>query len=898
MRWFVLPDGASPDVQQKYAVVLAIHAALLPSGYIIYFGGDEHDPVLWDNHDVHHTRLFNCTTLSVEPFDPGSPDGDVFCCGHAMLGDGKLLVAGGTEVFVGQAPGIHHDHMPGLRDASTYDPWARMWSAIEPMIDPFPKFPRPGSHLLRPEGGRWYPTLVTVQDGSVVALCGHPSNQDARHNNHIPERFVPSLQSWIQLEEPPTNQLEVTDDTRLYPRVHLLPNGSLFCSTPLGTIPRSQLIDPWKGSRQFVADAPPIDTQTGDPALVGPDGKPIAMPSGVYWGNSFTQCATSVLLPLVPPHYAPRILICGGRKAYVIDLQGVVERGETHSRWLQAGGRGLDVPRFHLNAVLLPTGDVFVCGGVNVFNHDVNGVNVPEIYHPETNSWSTLTSAPANVVRNYHSVALLMPDGRIWTAGSDHNGGQGVGNADLRIEIFEPDYVGRSDRPTITWVTDSVICGETFDVETPDPESIGRVAVIRTGSVTHSFNSDQRYVRLDFKVAAPGHLSVIAPPNGRVAPPGSYLLFLLNKSGIPSKGRFVHIGMHQQHVFYRNVADRIEHIFWDEPTEQLYHDNWTDRARELDAAGEPCAMLTPFQQHVFYRATDSSIRHILWDGRQGNIFHDNWTSRANAPGAAGDPCVMTTAHQQHVFYRTGTGAIHHILWDDRTARGFFDDDWTFRARAPFAAGDPATLVTPNQQHIFYRTRTGAIHHILWDDRTAHGFFHDDWTAAVGAPAAGGNPVTMLTPHQQHVFYRTVTGAIHHILWDDRTAAGFFHDDWTAAVGAPAAAGDPVTMLTSHQQHIFYRSEDGHIEHILWDDRAGAGFFHDSWTQRTHAPRAAAGPAVMVTPHQQHIFYRDVDGQIQHILWDEWPQDFYHDNWTARTGAPLAAGRPVTMMTRV
>ncbi|MEP6692574.1 MAG: galactose oxidase-like domain-containing protein [Gemmatimonadaceae bacterium] len=900
-RWFIVPEGASDDVQRNYAGVLAIHAALLPTGQIIYFGGDEHDPALWQNNDVDHTRLFDCATLHVEGFNPGSPPGspptDLFCCGHAMLGDGKLLVAGGTEFFFELAPGTHHhEHMPGLRDASVYDPFARAWTRIDSMIDPFPGFPNP-KHDGRPEGGRWYPTLLTIHDGSILALCGHPSNQDVRHNNHIPERYVPFLGSWIALPEP-SPLFEISDDTRLYPRVHLLPNGTVFCSTPLGTEHRSQTIDPMTGLRRFAGAAPPRDTVSGDLALTGPFGNAIDMQNGVYWGNGFTQCATSVLLPLEPPHYAPRVLICGGRKAHVIDLQAITTDPAAQPPWNPTGLRANEEPRFHLNAVLMPTGDVFVSGGCRKFNQDRTADNVPEIYHSETNDWESLSDTPARVTRNYHSVALLMPDGRIWTAGSDRDGGQGFASAELRIEIFEPDYFARADRPRIGSAPDTVMCGDSFDIETPDAASIGRVAIIRAGSVTHSFNSDQRYVGLDFRRSGDARLSVTAPPNGRIAPPGSYLLFLLNTDGVPSAGQFVRIGMHQQHVFYRDVRGGIEHIFWDEPTSHLYADNWTARTGEIAAAGNPATMVTPDQQHVFYRATDGSIRHIFWDARPRQLFHDNWTQRSGAPLAFGDPATMVTPHQQHIFYRTRAGAIHHVLWDDRTPNGFFHDDWTARAGAPLAAGDPVTMVTPHQQHIFYRTVAGAIHHVLWDDRTVAGFFHDDWTARAGAPLAAGDPATMITPHQQHIFFRTQGDAIHHILWDDRNPGGFFHDDWTARAGAPLAADDPATMITPHQQHIFYRTQGGAMHHILWDDRTKGGFFHDDWTARAKAPVPVAGPATMVTPHQQHIFYQGRDGTIEHILWDGWTEDFFRDEWTALTGATRAAGRPVTMVTRV
>jgi hypothetical protein len=147
------------------------------------------------------------------------------------------------------------------------------------------------------------------------------------------------------------------------------------------------------------------------------------------------------------------------------------------------------------------------------------------------------------VKRNYHSVALLLPDGRVWTAGSNHDGQQGRETLEPRIEILNPPYVGVPNRPQITSAVEGIVPGGArFTLETPQARAIARVAIIRVASVTHSFSSDQRYVGLDFSVASDHQLSVAAPPNHNIAPPGYYLLFVLDQAGLPSEGRFVRVG--------------------------------------------------------------------------------------------------------------------------------------------------------------------------------------------------------------------------------------------------------------------------------------------------------------------------------------------------------------------
>ena len=146
------------------------------------------------------------------------------------------------------------------------------------------------------------------------------------------------------------------------------------------------------------------------------------------------------------------------------------------------------------------------------------------------------------------------------------------------------------------------------------------------------------------------------------------------------------------------------------------------------------------------------------------------------------------------------------------------------------------MLVGDQQHVFYRGANDHINHIFWAPSAAAPRF-DDWTASAGALSAAGDRVAaMLTPGQQHVFYRGPNGKIIHILWN--SASGSFGcDDWKTRSGAPAAAGDPTTLTTGGQQHVFYRSESGSIIHVLWQ----AGFAHpywDDWTSRSHTVAAA------------------------------------------------------------
>jgi outer membrane protein assembly factor BamB len=282
-----------------------------------------------------------------------------------------------------------------------------------------------------------------------------------------------------------------------------------------------------------------------------------------------------------------------------------------------------------------------------------------------------------------------------------------------------------------------------------------------------------------------------------------------------------------------------------------------------------------------------------------------------APPAGGDPVTMVTSlpNQQHVFYRGLDGSIQHIFWDANEPPDDLQHDVWTRPDSPHASGNPATMVTtaPNQQHVFYRAIDGSIQHIFWDAREPPGRLHrDNWTALGHAPLAGGNPVTMATsnPNQQHVFYRGIDGVIEHLFWDARERPGNVrHDTWSVR-NRPRASGDPATMVTAtpNQQHVFYRGIDGSIQHIFWDASEPPGVSHlhrDSWTSLAQAPLAAGDPVTMVTasPNQQHVFYRARDNSIQHLFREasEPPPVVHPDTWTLPS-PPRAVGSPATMAT--
>jgi hypothetical protein len=238
-----------------------------------------------------------------------------------------------------------------------------------------------------------------------------------------------------------------------------------------------------------------------------------------------------------------KILLVGGgsptASAEVIDLN-------SGGAW--RGVAPMSVARRQLNATLLADGTVLATGGTNSSGFNTaptdSRVLAAERWDPVTEGWSSLASMTHN--RLYHSTALLLPDGRVLSMGSGQPAATGLSD-DYTGEIFTPPYLFSADgtlapRPTITSAPTSVSYGSGFAVTTPEAATIVRATWIRLSSVTHAFNQNQRMNRLSVTVTGPSSVMVSAPSGPNLAPPGHYMLFLIDNHGVPSVAKIIQIG--------------------------------------------------------------------------------------------------------------------------------------------------------------------------------------------------------------------------------------------------------------------------------------------------------------------------------------------------------------------
>jgi Galactose oxidase-like, Early set domain/Fibronectin type III domain/Kelch motif len=456
-------SAQDPGTVGKFSSVMtwpymAIHAHLLPTGKVMWWPGFD---------DADNSQLWNpATNANTAAAKTGA---NIFCSGHAFLGNGQLLVGGG-----------HVTSWVGLPDAYIYNPLNDAWTRLPDMSN-----------------GRWYPTNTTLPNGDVLVVSGWIDTTQGV--NDEPQVWQSATASWRNLS---AAHLALP----FYPFMFVAPNGKVFCAGPSRT---SRYLDvTGTGDWSSVANSN-YGTRNWGSAVTYDDGKVLLIggsPCGFYDKN----CTTSPTAT-----------------AEIIDLNSSTPTWK-YTGSMVTGGRNLH------NATLLADGKVLVTGGSrgteDPNTQPSNPAYESEMWDPATGTWTTMASLTK--IRSYHSVAVLLPDGRVLSAGGTFGGAS--------AEIYSPPYLFHGSRPTITSAPTSVGYGQSFFVGTPDATSISKVTLLALSSVTHGFNMGQRISRPLFSQAT-GGLNVTAPSNRNTTPPGYYMLFILNSNGVPSVAEIVQI---------------------------------------------------------------------------------------------------------------------------------------------------------------------------------------------------------------------------------------------------------------------------------------------------------------------------------------------------------------------
>ena len=455
-----------------------VHAALLHTGVVFIIAGSGNDENNVD--EPAGSAVWNLSTGKFyRPKTPLAADGsplDIFCVGHSFLSDGRLMCAGGT---------LQYDPFYGLPASLVFDPITETWTDVQSMTY-----------------GRWYPAVITLGDGRVLAVSGLNENGFLETYQSI----YAAATGWVDFTQP-------TSELPMYAHLFLLSSGKLFFSGPsfanTGVSPRILTL--------------PLDHT-----------QPIReVPVGGLQKADYVEQGASVLLP---PAQDQKVMIIGGGNGYegeATNRVNIVDLKASSPTYRAASP--LNFARMHHNAILLPDRTVFVCNGAARGEDGSRATRVAEIYNPATNTWKI--AATANVTnRLYHALALLLPDGRVVTAGG--NPERRV--EERRLEIYSPPYMSRK-RPVIQSASQTVTYGGTLTIQTPEAENITWVSLIKPMATTHGLDTEQRLVDVGIDSRTSTSLTVTVTNNRNLAPSGWYMLFITDSNNVPSVAKWIHL---------------------------------------------------------------------------------------------------------------------------------------------------------------------------------------------------------------------------------------------------------------------------------------------------------------------------------------------------------------------
>ncbi len=781
-------------------------------------------------------------------------------------------------------------------------------------------------------GGRWYPTLVTLASGEVLAICGHPlisnftgnlQDFDIRHNNTKPEIFNRNG-TWTLIDRA-LGADQAHDYAPYYPRLHVVPHtGEVFVVQPLYS---AQVVAQDPSNPNCVTPPPSQDLCSDNPVDTKPPYSVDVMDKSLFYDvpsqlvtRSFpgpqnfdplyldrfftSQETTSVLLPLLHEEdYHPRVLIAGAVAPLIADLS---PQGSTPLQWTNTAPRRLIDPvtqnpptRNFANSTLLPTGDVVVSGGVTKVPYkEADGVRTAEVYHPagggHADSWEV--SALSGETRGYHSVALLMADGRVWTAGSEWNY---TGTPNLAIELFEPDYYRVASRVAITASPGIVLYGQSFTVQfqpTSSNTAIARVVFMRLGSATHAWDGDQRYVSVPFTQSGTT-LTITAPPDATVAPPGFYMLWLIDANNLPCQSAsFVRITTGWQRWFsiwpevaeadpgapvtavWRNPSHldlfmtgrdgTVWSTWWEAgPGWQKWFAIWPQVAKANHGALVTAVWRDPAHLDLFMTGTDGAVWSTWWEAGPGwQKWFPIWPEVAKAKPGATVSAVWREPLHLDLFVTGSDGTVWSAWWE--VGPGW--QEWFPVSGAANAnPGATVTAVWRRPQHLdlFVSGSDGTVWSAWWEPTGGWRKWFPVWPDV--AKSKPGATVTAVWRYPQHLdlFMTGADGTVWSAWWEAAPGWQKWFPIWPQA--AKAEPGTEVTAVWRYPQHLdlFITGADGTVWSAWWEASPGWQKWFAIWPQAAKAKPKATVTALWSNPRHLDLFMTDTDGVVWSTWWD-------------------------------
>jgi hypothetical protein len=406
-------------------------------------------------------------------FDPKTGTGKIANPPDNVFCAGQTFLADGTVIFAGGLLKPAPAAAAGIRAIDTFDPITQTWTKQPNMAN-----------------GRWYPTVTRLGDGTVLITAGR--SQVATKKNYQVELYKSG--------PPASVSLDGADEVlQPYPHQFVLPNGKMIATDSSRTV----LFDPSTRSWSTLANHLSV---SGRPAGV-------LLPGG--------------------PRGSTKIMLFGGLggdgTSPAVANTEVFDTANPGAGWVSRAP--IPQPRNDMNTVLLPDGTILAVGGNGAGDYAKPQLQA-ELYNPTSNTWTPLASQAFQ--RAYHSTAVLLPDGRVLSAG-DTSGKPG----NHTLEIYSPPYLFKGTRPAITSAPSAVGYGQPFTIGTSG--TVSRAVLMSPGATTHNDDMSQRHIELSITQNG-GGVTATAPANANLAQPGYYMLFVLDSNGIPSTATWVKVG--------------------------------------------------------------------------------------------------------------------------------------------------------------------------------------------------------------------------------------------------------------------------------------------------------------------------------------------------------------------
>ena len=532
----------------------AIHGVVMPTGKVLYFsqpkypaeletdGGNAHvwDPATGQSRPVPPPVV----TYTGRDAGPMAAPANLWCAGQTLLPDGRVLVVGGNLEYPTPSGLGDRAGFKGGKWVMTFDPWTETWTRYQDM-----------------PGGRWYPTLTTLPNGKVLIIGGwdetgggapNATTAPAMENNQDVEVFDPALATGpgtdpttVVSHLPPNvdGQSEPYPDHRgvgLYPHLFVLPD-----TTEAGRGDPKVLV---AGPLQW--DSAIIDTGTWRwrDVLDEPyDPGDVPLSSDRAWGTAYLEPSG--------PDGSSRVVLLGGSNSAAaapgagstpppLSTAEVLDLDDVEDGWRVDPDLELQTGRAHFNTVLLPDGSVFTNGGG--FGRANGSMYADPIYSSELlapggqGGWRTVGDEAD--ARTYHSTSLLLPNGKVISAGDDRDiAPSHIPVAGRTYQLYDPPYLFRGTPPKVAFAPARVRYDAPFRVAVQGaPSDVTTAYLMRPGAVTHAVNMSQQAIRLDLTAQADG-LTMTTPLNATVAPPGYYMLFLQNAAGAMSTASWIRL---------------------------------------------------------------------------------------------------------------------------------------------------------------------------------------------------------------------------------------------------------------------------------------------------------------------------------------------------------------------